>query len=68
MAIISETLKQKEEEKDKKRKDNAKKFAAISVVGFAVSSAVYFFFDQNLGIFLSIVSSSIPSIVNLVDD
>ena len=68
MAIISETLKKKEKEAIDKRKKNAKKFALMSVSGFALSSVVYFFFDQNLGIFLSIFSSSIPSIVNLIDD
>ncbi len=61
MALMSES-------QDKKRKKNAKRVAVISGTGFSVSALFYIFGDPQLGIFLAVVFSAIPSLVNLVDD
>lgn len=75
MPIISQAQKEKEKEQKQaaldleiKRKRNAKKVAFLWGVSCAVSSLVFFLIDQNLGILLTIISSSVPAVINLVDD
>ena len=79
MPIVSTTQKQKEKnqaqeaeqkeiEKTRKRKKNAKKFACLSLLGFSLSVLVYQLVGSGPGLFLAIVSSTIPSITNLLDD
>ena len=51
-----------------KRLENAKKIAKLSILGLTLSSLLFFFFDKEIGIFAGIIFSSIPSVVNLIDD
>ncbi len=64
MPIISKA----QEAKEKKRKINAKRFALISIMGLSVSFVLFFFTNKELGIFAAIISSSLSSLANLVDD
>ena len=67
MPIISQAQQEKEKEAEAKRKRNAKKFAGIWAFGLMVSVCV-FSFNNDLGLLLAIISASIPSAINLLDD
>ena len=67
MPIISQTQQEKEKEAEVKRKRNAKKFAAIWAAGLTVSACI-FSINSDLGLLLAVISASIPSAINLLDD
>ena len=50
-----------------KRKAVAKKAAKITLVGIILSSCLCFF-SPSVGIFSAVVFSTIPSLINLIDD
>lgn len=50
-----------------KRKAVAKKAAKITLVGILLSSCLCFF-SPSVGIFSAVVFSTIPSLINLIDD
>jgi len=50
------------------RRDRAKKVAVVSCAGLVVSLIVYYLGHSDAGILCAVVSSAIPSIVNLVND
>jgi hypothetical protein len=64
VAVISDS----EKKLKARRKSNAKKFLLASLVGLMASLIIYIAIGPGPGIFAAIVSSTIPSAVNLVDD
>ena len=52
---------------ESKRKAAAKKAAKITLAGILLSSCLCFF-SPSIGIFSAIVFSTIPSLINLIDD
>ena len=50
-----------------KKRENSKKFAVLSAIGFVLSGIVFYTQSSDLGIFCAVVCSTIPSLVNLVD-
>ena len=51
-----------------KRKNAAKRFLILSLAGFLISALIYLIVSPEAGIFSAVVSSTLPSAVNLVDD
>ena len=68
MPIISKSQDEKKKEREIKRKKNAKIVACLWGAGCVVSSLVFFLASADLGILLAVFSSSVPAVVNLVDD
>ena len=60
---ISQQLHSEDQEKKAKENLALKKAAKLSVFCFAASGLVFYLVDNSLGIFLAVLSSSIPSIV-----
>ena len=50
------------------RKSNARIFVTIATLGFIASLILYFLVSSDAGLFAAIISSTIPSVVNLIDD
>tara|TARA_E500000331_G_C17042115_1_gene620055 strand:+ start:128 stop:301 length:174 start_codon:yes stop_codon:yes gene_type:complete len=51
-----------------KRRDKAKKFSIATAVCLLASSLVFFLLDREIGLLAAIITSCMPSTVNLVDD
>ena len=53
---------------DAKRKKQAKNVAKVTLAGVALSVAVFFFANQEIGLLCAVLSTALPSFVNLVDN
>jgi hypothetical protein len=53
---------------DEKRKKQAKSVAKVTLGGVALSIAVFFFGNQEVGLLCAVLSTALPSFVNLVDN
>ena len=59
---------EKSSDSESKRKKAAKKFTFLSLAMILASMLVFAFFDKQVGLLCAVLSSSVPSFVNLLDD